>query len=56
MIKYVYFVYQWLGKQQAKLFQFLVKRPRSAVEMCRAKTETILTHSDDDDPAEAETC
>ena len=51
-----------LGMWQAKLFQFLAKRPRSAVEMGRAEDEEDSDsdddrdNSDDDDPAEDETC
>lgn len=52
----------WLGMWQAKLFQFLAKSPRSAVEMGCAKDEDNSDsdddrdNSDDDDPAEDETC
>ena len=42
--------------QQAKLFQFLVKSPRSAVEMGHAKHRDDSDSYDDDDPAEAENC
>lgn len=51
MIKHVAF----LGMRQAKLFQFLPKRPR---EMGRAEDGDDSDDEDnsDDDPAEAETC